>query len=168
MSDLQTVLPALHQAVEAFLAAARAVPRAEWGQPRAAGKWSSAQVAEHLALAYEVNRDVMHGHPPPISAPRWLRPLIRKFLLGFVLRRGRFPPGSKSPRVFRPGPTPAAPEQLLGRLGTAMAVFEADAAALGTPAIDHPFFGRLPLSDFVRLQEIHTRHHRRQLAPAAA
>jgi len=39
-------------------------------------------------------------------------------------------------------------------------------AALATATVDHPFFGRLPVGDFVRLQEIHTRHHREQLAPA--
>jgi hypothetical protein len=167
MADLQTVLQAHHQAVEAFLGAARAVPPTQWGQPRAPGKWSPGQVAEHLALAYEVNRGVLHGHAPPMTAPRWLRPVIRKVLLGPVLRRGRFIPGSKSPPVFRPGPTPAAPAQLLGRLATAMTAFEADAAAMATTTVDHPFFGRLPLGDFVRLQEIHTRHHRGQLAPAA-
>jgi hypothetical protein len=166
MADLQPVLQAHHQAVEAFLATARAVPPAQWRQPRAPGKWSSGQVAEHLALAYEVNHGVLHGKAP-MSAPRWLRPLIRRFLLGPVLRRGRFIPGSKAPSVFRPGPTPAAPEQLLDRLTRATTAFEAEAAALGNSAIEHPFFGRLPLTDFVRLQEIHTRHHRGQLMPAA-
>lgn len=29
--------------------------------------------------------------------------------------------------------------------------------------MEHPFFGRLPLGDFVRLQTIHTRHHCEQL-----
>jgi hypothetical protein len=167
MADLQTVLQAHHQAVEAFLTTARVVPPTQWSQPRAPGKWSSGQVAEHLALAYEVNRGVLHGAAPPMTAPRWLRPLIRRFLLGPVLRRGRFIPGSKSPRVFQPGPAPAAPAQLLDRLAAAMTAFEADAAALGTTTIDHPFFGRLRLSDFVRLQEIHIRHHRGHLAPAA-
>jgi hypothetical protein len=55
----------------------------------------------------------------------------------------------------------------LDRLASATAAFEADAAVLPTPTIDHPFFGRVPLSDFVRLQEIHTWHHRGQLVPAA-
>jgi hypothetical protein len=45
--------------------------------------------------------------------------------------------------------------------------FETDAAAAGVSSIDHPFFGRLPLTDFVRLQEIHARHHRGQLPPTA-
>jgi uncharacterized damage-inducible protein DinB len=167
MADLQTVLQAHHQAVDAFLAAARTVPPTQWAQPRAPGKWSRGQVVEHLARAYEVNRGVLHGTTTSVTAPRWLQPLIRRFLLGPVLRRGRFPPGSKSPRVFRPAPTPAEPAQLLDRLASATAAFEADAAVLPTPTIDHPFFGRVPLSDFVRLQEIHTWHHRGQLVPAA-
>jgi len=167
MADLQVMLQTHHQAVEDFLASARAVPPNRWSEPRAPGKWSPAQVAEHLALAYEVNRGVLHG-AAPMTAPRWVRPLIRNLLLAPVLRRGRFIPGSQAPRVFRPGPTPPPPDQLLDRLTAATSSFEADAAGLGTPTIEHPFFGRLPLTDFVRLQEIHTRHHRGQLAPAAA
>jgi hypothetical protein len=166
MADLQPVLHAHHEEVEAFLASARAVPPTRWSLPRAPGKWSPGQVAEHLTLAYEVNDGVLHGNAP-MTAPRWLRPLIRRFLLGPVLRRGRFIPGSKSPSVFRPGPTPAAPEQLLDRLARATTAFEADVAALRSSAIEHPFFGHLPLTDFVRLQEIHTRHHRGQLTPTA-
>lgn len=163
MADFQTELDAHGQAVEAFLGAARAVPASRWGQARAPGKWSPGQVVEHLSLAYEVNRGVLHGHAPPIAAPWWLRPVIRRFLLGPVLRRGRFIPGSKSPRVFRPGPVPAAPEPLLNRLAAATSAFEADAAALESTTIDHPFFGRLLLTDFMRLQGIHTQHHCRQL-----
>jgi len=167
MADLRPVLQAHRQAVDAFLTAARAVPPIQWNQPRAPGKWSPGQVAEHVTLAYETNRGVLLGSPPPMTAPRWLRPLIRRLLLGPVLRRGAFFPGSKSPRVFRPSATPAEPGQLLGRLAAVATAFEADAATLATATIDHPFFGRLPLSDFVRLQEIHTRHHRAQLTPTA-
>jgi hypothetical protein len=85
-----------------------------------------------------------------------------------VLKRGRFIPGSNSPKVFRPSDAPAPQAELVRRLETAMAAFEADAAAARTTTFDHPFFGRLRLIDFVRFQEIHTNHHRGQLAPAAA
>ena len=61
----------------------------------------------------------------------------------------------------------AVPEHLLDRLTAATSSFESDAAGLGTPTIDHPVFSRGPLTDFVRLQEIQTRHHRGRLAPAA-
>jgi hypothetical protein len=169
MADLTAALQAHHQAVDDFVAAANAVPSALWGEARATGKWSPGQVAEHVALAYEVNRRVLHGTAPGAAAPRLLRPLIRTFLLNPVLRRGGFIPGSKSPKVFRPGASPALPAELLTRLRAAADAFEVDAAAAANAGatIDHPFFGRLPLIDFVRLQEIHPRHHRRQVAPAA-
>ena len=162
MADIQPALQAHREAVDAFLDSARAVPPDAWMRPRAPGKWSPGQVVEHLSLAYEVNRGVLHGRAP-MRAPRWLRPLLGRFLLRPVLRRGRFIPGSKSPRVFRPGPSPAPPAELLGRLAAATTAFEADAAAFGADTVEHPFFGRLPLGDFVRLQEIHSRHHRGQL-----
>jgi hypothetical protein len=164
MPDLQTVLQAHHQTADGFLTAARAVSPKEWSQPRAPGKWSRGQVVEHVTLAYEVNRGLLHGSPPPMKAPRWIRPVIRRFLLQPVLQRGRFFPGSKSPQAFRPGPVPAAPDRLLGRLEAAVSGFETDAKALSATTIDHPFFGHLPLTDFVQLQEIHTRHHLAQLA----
>ena len=62
MVDLDAVLRAHHQAVDAFLTAARAVPPTQWRQPRAPDKWSSGQVVEHLAVADEVNRGVLHGN----------------------------------------------------------------------------------------------------------
>ena len=166
MPDVQTALHTHHQAVDAFLTAARAVPVARWAEPRAPRKWSPGQVAEHLAIAYEVNRQVLRGTPPGPAAPRLLRPLIRRFLLGPVLRRGRFIPGSKSPAVFQPSASPASPAVLLSRLESAAGAFERDAAAARAPDIDHPFFGRLPIVAFVRLQEIHTRHHHGQILPA--
>jgi len=164
-NDLLTTIHAHQQEVAKFLSAARSVS-AQWAQPRAPGKWSPGQVVEHLALAYETNRGILHGRAP-MTAPRWIRPLIRTFGLKPVLRRGRFIPGSKSPKIFRPGPVPAPPGELLQRLEAAAASFEADVAALKSETLDHPFFGRLGFSDFVRLQEIHTRHHRGQLARAS-
>ena len=55
----------------------------------------------------------------------------------------------------------------LSELQAAADAFERDASAAQAAAIDHPVFGRLPLADVVRLQEIHTQHHRGQLTPAA-
>jgi hypothetical protein len=167
MADLQTALHTHHEAVQAFLAAARAVPEARWTQPRAEGKWSPGQIAEHLALAYESAREVLQGRVPGQAPPRLLRPLIRTLLLKPVLWLGRFPAPSKAPAELRPGASPAAAPALLDRLQAAAAAFERDAAAARSPTLDHPAFGRLPLVDLVRLQEIHTKHHHAQLASDA-
>jgi hypothetical protein len=163
MTDLQNALLAHREAVEDFLKAARQVPVAQWSQPRAPGKWSPGQVAEHVTLAYEVNRRVLSGSLPGKGVPRFLRPLLRTFLLNPVLRRGSFIPGSRSPKVFRPGGAPPPQAPLLGRLQIAAKAFETTVSGMTGDVIEHQYFGRLPLSDFVRLQEIHTRHHRKQL-----
>jgi hypothetical protein len=168
MPDLRTALRAHHRAVQAFLASAGAVPPAQWNRPRAEGKWSPGQIAEHLALSYEAGSDVLGGRARGPAPPPLLRPLLRTFLLRPVLWLRRFPAGSKSPAVLRPGASPDAAPVLLDRLQVAAAAFENEAAAARRTTIDHPAFGRLPLVDFVRLQEIHTQHHRAQLPPGAA
>lgn len=163
---LATRLAADRDALNTFLATARAVPPDRWSTPRAPGKWSPAQVVEHIALAYETNTQLLRG-PVPGGAPRWLRPVIRKFGLALVLRKGDFPRRSRAPKVMEPKASPAAapPSALLPRLESAAAVFESAAAAHPIDTLEHPFFGKVPLADIVRLSEIHTRHHTAQLLP---
>lgn len=163
MSDLQTTLHAHNQAVQAFLASARSVPPERWSRPRAEGKWSPGQIAEHVALSYEASGGVLHGRVPGPVPPRLLRPLLRIALLRPVLWLGRFPAASKAPEILQPGASPVAAPVLLDRLQAAAAAFESAAREVRGADIDHPAFGRLPLVDLVRLQEIHTRHHHLQL-----
>ncbi len=169
MADLQTSISDNRRAVSAFLADAGAVPPSRWAQPRAPGKWCPGQVTEHVALAYELSRGLLHGTFPGKAAPRFLRPLIRTFFLNPILKRGRFGTGGKTPRPFQPAESPPAPEALISRLETAVGAFETDLAAAarnGQTTIDHPFFGKVPLAEYVRLQAIHTRHHQQQLSSA--
>ncbi|HEX8211935.1 MAG TPA: DinB family protein [Longimicrobium sp.] len=168
MPDLHSALHAHHQAVQAFLASARAVPPERWDRPRAEGKWSPGQIAEHLALAYEASGEVLHGRSPGGAPPRILRPLLRTLLLRPVLWLGRFPVASKAPGVMRPGTSTAPAPALLDRLQAAAAAFESAAREVRGTTTDHPAFGRLPVVDLVRLQEIHTRHHHLQLPSRAA
>ena len=163
LANLPSALQAMRQAVDEFLGTARAVPAERWSEPRAPGKWSPGQVTEHVAVAFEANGSLFRG-PAPGGPPRLLRPLIRHIGLAWVLRRGEFPRRSRAPRVMQPGPAPAAPPVLLARLRAAADAFEAGAAAHPGARLEHPYFGLVPLTDFVRLQEIHTRHHRAQLA----
>jgi hypothetical protein len=170
MTDLQTVTSDSRRAVGAFVAAARAVPASAWTRPAAPGKWSPGQVTEHVALAYELSYAVLRKTYAGYSLPRLLRPVARKVFLARVLRRGAFGAGNKAPEPLRPGPSPPAPETLTARLQSSAAGLEADlavAARTGQTTVDHPFFGRLPLTDLLRLQVIHTQHHRRQLPGVA-
>jgi DinB family protein len=171
MSDLNSAIADNHKAVDEFTASARAVDTARWTIPRGDGKWSPAQVVEHIALTYEYSRAVLNNSAPGPSAPRVLRPLVRMFFVNPVLKRGRFKPNGRAPAMFQPSSSPDGPVDLLSRLETAVRTFEDEVRAAnqsGRATLDHPFFGTMPVADYLRLQAIHARHHRAQLPDAAA
>jgi hypothetical protein len=100
-----------------------------------------------------------------VAAAGAVRPVIRTFFLKPVLKAGRFGKGGKAPVPFQPTTGPST-----ARSRSAASAFEADVQALvarGQATVDHPFFGTLPLPEYLRLQAIHTRHHHRQLPGAA-
>jgi DinB superfamily len=141
-------------------------PDAAWLRPRAPGKWSPAQVTEHVAIAYEVAHAVVAGTYTGRTAPRIIRLVIRAIGFNPILRKGRFPIGTKAPSIFQPGETPGSVSDVTARLEKAAGGFVSAveaAARRGQPVVDHPFFGRVSLSDYSRLQALHTRHHRDQL-----
>lgn len=152
--------------VEEFVSAARRVAEGAWSTGPAPGRWSPAQVAEHIAISYEMGGSIFDGDWAGPRVPGFLRPLVRGIFLRPVLRRGAFPRKAKAPKPFQPTASPAPRALLLDRLSASATAFERGAAsfaASGRSVIDHPIFGRLPLADYVRLQVIHTRHHLPQL-----
>ena len=166
MSNVTPTIVDNREAVDAFITAARAVAPSAWTAPRAPGKWSPGQVTEHVAITYEISRAILNGKFSGRSAPRPLRPLIRVLFLKPALKTGRFKKGAKAPAPFQPTASPAGISDLAARLRGAAAAFEADvetAAQQGRTTLDHPFFGRIALADYARLQAIHTRHHSQQL-----
>jgi hypothetical protein len=166
MASLQETLGTNRTAVEEFQAAARTVPDQAWAQPTAPGKWTPAQIVEHVALAYELSLAALRGHFPGKPMPRLLRPIIRTFFFKPVISNGRFASGAKSPGPFQPSPSPGPAERLIPRVRAASDSFElavAEEQRMGRTTLDHPFFGRIPLIDYVLLQTVHTRHHHAQL-----
>jgi len=152
------------KAVGEFAARARAVPPDRWNTPRAPGKWSPAQVCEHVARSYEKSCEMLRGEPQP-GMPRWLRPIIRTIFFSKVMRTGRFPKGAQAPEQFQPLASPPPADESLARVAKASAEFAAEVRkhAHEGATVDHPVFGRIRTSDYVRLAHIHTRHHARQL-----
>ena len=167
MTDLKTVIASNRQAVTDFLTTAGALAPSTWGRPRAPGKWSPGQATEHLVLTYELGRSILHGTFHGSAAPRVVRALIRVLFLKRILRRGRFGRPTKTLEPLEPAASPASPDVLAARLQAAATAFEEDmesAARSGQATLDHPFFGKVHLDDYVRFQVIHTHHHRTQLA----
>lgn len=165
MTEIETALADNRAAVEEFIAAARGLDAARWDAPLAPGKWSPAQIAEHLAIVYEYNRKVVTGTAGK-GAPKFLRPLAKWFVVTKTLKAGAFTRKGKAPGIFQPTAAPAAAAPVLARLAAAVTGFENDIRS-GHPEarhnVAHPFFGTLPTVDYLRLQAIHARHHRSQL-----
>jgi hypothetical protein len=170
MTELETQIADNRAAVEQFIATARGLDPTKWAAPRAAGAWSPAQIAEHLAIVYEYNRTVVKGTAGK-GAPAIFRRLLRWFVVDRTLKAGRFTRKGKAPAIFNPTtPAASAPAaaDVLARLSTAVTGLEGDIRS-GHPAgrhtVAHPFFGTLQTTDWMRLQAIHTRHHHDQIRP---
>ncbi|HVE77948.1 MAG TPA: DinB family protein [Gemmatimonadaceae bacterium] len=158
-------------AVEAFAAAAAAIPPARWREPRAPGKWSPAQETEHVLLAYEASAaDLAGGEPVRRQLPWWRTVALRWLVLPRILRTGRFPPRAPAPRVFRPRAERGAQAEHIALLRQQATAFEAAlvAALAATPArrVEHPYFGKMALPRVLRLLTVHTLHHARVLGAA--
>jgi hypothetical protein len=165
MASIDEVLTENQRALAEFLAAAGAIDRTRWHEPRAPGKWTPAQMTEHIALTYENGRKSVRGEHVARGMPRIIRPLIRRFILSRILKTGRFPRG-RAVGAFVPSDNPPPADVLFGRVRQAAAAYEQtvrDVSASGTTAIDHFVFGRTPLVDYVRVLALHTRHHMAQL-----
>src|SRR5262245_23880415 len=166
MTELETAIAENRAAVDEFVGTARALGPTGWTASREEGAWTSAQIVEHVTLAYEYSRDVALGTPAGMSVPRLLRPLLRRLVVDSTLKAGKFTRKGRAPANFRPSASPAGPSELIGRLTRSVAAFEA-ALRSGHPEgrhmLNHPAFGKVPTTDYVRLQAIHTRHHHTQL-----
>jgi hypothetical protein len=169
MADVDVVIASHRRAVGAFVDAARAVPPSLWSTPRAPGKWSPGQVTEHVALAYEQSGRMVHGSFTGPAKP-WYQQLLARWLgLPSLLKRGDFGKGPfQAPDFLRPSASPLSSAALLARLEAA--AHDLEGALVAAPdargvSVDHPIFGRIPLSDLMRFLVVHTNHHRPQLSP---
>jgi hypothetical protein len=154
--------------VEEFLAQARRIPLARWDVPLAVGKWSPAQVAEHLRLTYEVvRREASGGAGLRVRTSWWLRLILRFKYLRAILDRGDIPRGARAPSELRPGPGPFEREALLASIAAGAESAEAAYADQGggrSRGFTHHVFGRLEAVDAIRFASVHNQHHTRQIA----
>lgn len=158
------------RSVEEFLGQARQIPPARWNRAVAAGKWSPAQITEHLRLTYDaVTREATGGPTLRVRTSWWLRLYLRFAYLRRILDEGTIPSGARAPRELMPGPGPFEQEALLA--GLTAAVDRAEAAFAGEDGarargFTHHVFGRLEAADALRFATVHNGHHARQLAGA--
>ena len=144
----------LHKALERFQVA---LPECQghWTISPAPGRWSPAQVTEHVLMVNEV---------------------VAEIVVQLLAQTPRLPPPSGPGQVI--GGKRVSPERLEPGQGTAWAElagrWQAACERLTTAATRledadlsrryaHPFLGEIDAHDWLRMATFHTRHHRRQL-----
>lgn len=132
-----------------------------------AGKWTPAQIVEHLALGLMMSAETFQkrrNHAPMSRRPRTPAEKVAKFFI-FGLRW--FPPGRKAPERT----TPAAQINRAAAEAHFLAGLEAwdqvDRALLPARRADlfvkHPRMGDLTVEEWMHFHVIHARHHARQI-----
>ncbi len=162
MSTLEEALEANREAVRGLVAAGER-SGARWSVPRAEGKWSPAQVTEHVARALEESANLVAGRPSKFpKLPFFLRPLARGLLLHRVIRTGRFPK-ARTNRPMDPERGPDTPAEGRARVEVAAAAFDRACSESTTDCLESDTFGVISLVDYARFQAVHTRHHTVQI-----
>lgn len=158
--------PHLQLADEAIAEAASSLSAAELSVGPA-GKWTPAEILEHLTLAFSANAA---GFAAVTSSgqPRARRPGLAEWTARqVVVGLGHFP-RAEAPKQTRPSGTIAAADvceaarEALRRLDAAAA----DAAARfgeETPLVNHPYFAGMSVRQWRKFHWRHTIHHMRQV-----
>ena len=163
MADINTALAANRDAVDEMIRAGEQ-SGAAWNAPHAAGKWSPSQIVEHVARGLEEGANIVAGRPSLPMPPAVVRPIAR-FIFKRVLRKAAFPKGFKAHKALNPASGPATPAEGRIRLETAYQEFDKACRRIATDG--RPIttgFGSVSVQDLVRYNELHTRHHTKQMA----
>ena len=157
------------EVLQRYVRRMRAVPAERWTTPRAPGKWSAAQEALHVAMAYEAGiRACSGGTAMKLVTSPAVAWASRNVLLPLILRLRIFPPNAPAPREVRPDAALAAgipQDEMEARLRETAerAVRELREADGRQPPLRvmHAYFGPLTPLVAMRVLVAHTRHHAR-------
>jgi hypothetical protein len=170
-AQVQAELAEHRRAMDDYLATARRVSPDAWNRAPAEGKWTPAQVTEHLRLTYLTIGAEMDGQAGfRIRTSWWRQRLYRILLLPNILKSGQFPAGVPAVREIRPGDGPYdQAEHLRSFEDEGERFMERFRAPGGDPrrVLAHPFLGRLTLLEGLRFTTQHIRHHHPQIAGPA-
>jgi len=132
-----------------------------------AGKWSAAQILEHLFLTYKnTNRGMAkcleHGAPLVTRAT-----LKQRLATLIVVNLGYLPGGRKAPERTTPrGMSPEEVQQAIApelqRMGSGLDDCERRFGTR-TKIMDHPILGPLTAGEWRKFHWVHGRHHARQI-----
>ena len=131
------------------------------------GKWSAAEVLEHLYLTYTgtitgFERVLRKGKPLATQAS-----MAQRVLTFVVVALGHMPAGRKAPAMVQPKGLPA--EKVRNEIGEKIVAMDAIIVQCEVrfgrwvKLLDHPILGPLTATEFRKLHLVHGRHHLKQL-----
>lgn len=132
-----------------------------------AGKWTPAQILEHLQLTYRgTNKGIAKclENGAPLASPGTFKDRVRAFA---VIKLEYFPSGRKSPERAVPKGLPV--EQVHAGIFDELRTMDAGLAEcerrFGTnkKILDHPVLGPLNVQQWRRFHWVHGRHHAKQI-----
>lgn len=131
------------------------------------GKWSTAEILEHLYLTYTGTikgfERVLAEGKPLATKPTLQKRLRALVVVGF----GYLPSGRESPAVARPRGIPS--EKVISEVAGKIAEMDAmmcrcdEKFGSGTPLLDHPVLGPLSTGQWRKFHLIHGLHHVKQI-----
>lgn len=132
------------------------------------GKWSSAQILEHLSLAFSGTVKRMREALALNQNPEIRRPTFNERMASFlVVKLNYIPPGRKAPeRIVPKGISPAeAREAVRSSLAEVDGVINECEKRFGrqTIVMIHPSLGPLTVKQWRKFHCVHTLHHMRQI-----
>ena len=165
MADVNAALDASKEAMEQLILAGERTGTA-WTSPRAPGKWSPSQIVEHVARSLEESANMATGRPSKFpKLPAVIHPVVRGLLFKRVLRKAAFPK-AKTNKAMDPASGPSTPSEGRARLVSAHQKFDEACRQIASQGerMRTTIFGAVPVEDYVRFMELHTRHHGKQMA----
>jgi len=151
---------------ELVLGPLRGRPDSDW-ERGPAGKWTPAQIVEHLALGLTLSAETLlarRNHAPMSRRRRTPAEQVARFFI-FGLRW--FPPGRKAPERTTPTKGIGRANAEAHFLAGIEAWDQVDRALLPERRADlfakHPRMGDLTVEEWMRFHVIHARHHARQI-----
>jgi hypothetical protein len=156
----------LERLQQTIASATRGMTSEELGR-HAEGKWSVAEVLEHLYLTYTgtikgCERCLQTGKP--LASPITLKQRAR---ITLVIKLGYLPNGRKAPE--RSTPKGMSPDKVMGEIGSRIATMgellaqcEARHGAR-TRVLNHPILGPLTARQWGKFHWVHGRHHVKQI-----
>ncbi len=134
---------------------------------QAEGKWSIAQILEHLYLSY-TGTVKGFGKCLQLGKPIVTSSTVKQRAATFLITRiGYFPSGRKSPKQAQPrGVDPHTVMRQIGHEIEKMdaVITECESQFGRGPVLDHPLLGPLTAAQWRKLHWLHARHHLRQVA----